>query len=51
MTLREDFRNIVAHNYGTVDSETTWEILTEDIPALKEYCVSIIDEDANRNKK
>ena len=35
-------RNIVAHNYGTVDSETTWEILTEDIPALKEYCVSII---------
>lgn len=28
-------RNIVAHSYGTVDPETTWEILNEDIPALK----------------
>lgn len=35
-------RNIVAHNYGTVDPETTWEILMEDIPALKEYCINIV---------
>ena len=25
-------RNIVAHSYGTVDPETTWEIITDDIP-------------------
>ena len=31
-------RNIVAHNYGTVDPETTWEIITEDIPTLRQYC-------------
>ena len=31
-------RNIVAHSYGTVDPEVTWEILTEDIPKLKTYC-------------
>lgn len=37
-------RNIVAHSYGTVDPETTWEILTEDIPALKVYCTGIIEE-------
>lgn len=37
-------RNIVAHSYGTVDPETTWEILVEDIPALKVYCTGIIEE-------
>ena len=35
-------RNIVAHSYGTVDPETTWEIITDDIPALKKYCEAII---------
>lgn len=35
-------RNIVAHSYGTVDPETTWEIITDDIPALKKYCETII---------
>ena len=37
-------RNIVAHSYGTVDPEITWEILTEDIPKLKAYCCQIIGE-------
>lgn len=36
-------RNIVAHSYGTVDPETTWEIIQDDIPALKEYCQKIIE--------
>ena len=35
-------RNIVAHSYGTVDPETTWEIITDDIPTLKKYCETII---------
>nr|WP_325196459.1 HepT-like ribonuclease domain-containing protein [uncultured Oscillibacter sp.] len=35
-------RNIVAHSYGTVDPEITWEIISEDIPALKKYCETII---------
>ena len=40
-------RNIVAHSYGTVDPEITWEILTEDIPELKAYCGQIIAESAD----
>lgn len=36
-------RNIVAHSYGTVDTDTTWEIITEDIPVLKSYCQFILD--------
>lgn len=35
-------RNIVAHRYGMVDPETTWEIIQEDIPTLKQYCQNII---------
>lgn len=37
-------RNIVAPQYGTVDAETTWEVITEDIPDLRQYCQAIIDE-------
>jgi len=43
-------RNIVAHSYGTVDPETTWEIIAEDIPDLKRYCMMILnskEEDTN----
>lgn len=35
-------RNIVAHNYGTVDPETTWEIIQDDIPDLKVYCQKVV---------
>lgn len=31
-------RNIVAHSYGSIRVETTWETIETDIPALKEYC-------------
>ena len=34
-------RNIVAHSYGTVDAETTWEVITEDVPRLKQYCETL----------
>ena len=35
-------RNIVAYCYGTVDPETTWEIICTDIPRLRIYCLSIL---------
>lgn len=35
-------RNIVAHSYGSVDSETTWEIISSDIPTLKSYCMTTL---------
>ena len=31
-------RNIVAHHYGTVDYETVWDTIQNDIPALKAFC-------------
>lgn len=37
-------RNIVAHNYGTVDKEILWETLEQDIPILREYCAQILNE-------
>jgi uncharacterized protein with HEPN domain len=37
-------RNIVAHSYGSVDPETTWEIITSDIPELARYCQVILEQ-------
>ena len=37
-------RNIIAHNYGSVDAETAWEIVQEDIPTLWQYCEKEIKE-------
>ena len=39
-------RNIVAHSYGSVVPETTWEIITGDIPDLKRYCQAILEDKA-----
>ena len=39
-------RNIVAHSYGSVDPETTWEIITSDSPDLKRYCQVILENNA-----
>jgi uncharacterized protein with HEPN domain len=36
-------RNIVAHRYGTVDHSITWDVVTDDIPDLKAFCVSALD--------
>ncbi len=33
-------RNIVAHAYGSVDKKSIWQTMIEDIPALKEFCLS-----------
>lgn len=35
-------RNIVAHHYGVVDTETLWDTIVSDIPSLKIYCLDII---------
>ena len=36
-------RNIVAHDYGSVDEELLWETATEDIPVLLEFCNSELE--------
>ena len=35
-------RNVVAHAYGSVRVETTWETIQEDIPFLKDFCLQQI---------
>lgn len=36
-------RNVVAHNYGNIDTQLLWETLNNDIPELKDYCCEIIN--------
>ena len=37
-------RNIAAHHYGSFDTETLWDTIENDIPALHDYCNEIINE-------
>ena len=34
----QGLRNVVAHEYGSIDSESLWETVTEDIPSLCDFC-------------
>lgn len=38
-------RNIAAHNYGNIDIEITWEIISYDIPNLKRFCEQVLSID------
>lgn len=38
-------RNVMAHAYGSISIETTWETIESDIPALKRFCLAVLDED------
>jgi len=35
-------RNIAAHRYGSFDVEVLWDTVTNDISALRDYCLEVI---------
>ena len=36
------FRNLVAHQYESLDRARIWEIITDDVPELKSVCERIL---------
>ena len=36
-------RNIVAHAYGSISVQMTWETIEQDIPALSEFCRTALE--------
>ena len=36
-------RNVVAHAYGSISIQTTWETIEQDIPALRAFCRDALD--------
>ena len=38
-------RNVVAHRYGSISIEATWETIETDIPDLKSFCEKILTND------
>jgi uncharacterized protein with HEPN domain len=38
------FRNILTHNYASVDHETVYETALQDVPKLREECVAMLRE-------
>ena len=37
-------RNIIAHHYGSIDADVSWDIIMDDIPRLKDYCRKQLNE-------
>ena len=37
-------RNIVAHRYGAVDHTITWDVVVNDVPTLKAFCLRQLEE-------
>lgn len=37
-------RNIIAHAYGIVDADVVWDILNDDLPFLKAYCATVLEQ-------
>ena len=37
-------RNRIAHNYGRIDVEILWDVITHDVPELYDFCKSILEE-------
>lgn len=38
------FRNIVAHAYGTIEPAVVWDIISNDVPELRNYCQACLKE-------
>ena len=36
-------RNVMAHAYGSLSIQTTWETIEDDIPALKDFCTAVLE--------
>ena len=47
----QGLRNVVAHNYGKIDTEALWETITEDVPGLCAFCQRQIEEAMAENAK
>ena len=39
----KDTRNFYVHAYGAIDVASVWETLKNDIPALKQSCITILN--------
>ena len=38
-------RNIVVHDYGSIDLDILWSVINSDIPGLKAFCEQMLDGD------
>ena len=36
----KQLRNIIAHRYGTIQFHTIWEIIQNDVPTIRDFCLS-----------
>ncbi len=40
----KSMRNVMAHAYGSISIQATWETICQDIPYLKKFCQDVLEE-------
>ena len=45
-TAIKGMRNIVVHDYGHIDLDVVWSVATEDIPTLKTFCQTQLEQNS-----
>lgn len=40
----KQLRNVIAHRYGSIQFDTVWEIIQNDIPKIRDFCVAQIEQ-------
>ena len=40
----KSMRNIVVHDYGNIDPEIVWSVITKDIPKLRSFCTALLND-------
>lgn len=40
----KQLRNIIAHRYGSIQYDTIWEIIQNDLPLIRDFCLSQIEQ-------
>ena len=48
--LVKGMRNLVAHDYASMEQDMLWETVTTDIPVLKAFCDEQLDRQRNTNR-
>lgn len=43
-----NFRNIIVHGYSTIENETVWGILQNDLPTLHDQVCALLSEETDR---
>ncbi len=42
----KQLRNVIAHRYGSIQYDVIWDIIQNDVPVLKKFCLDNMDDES-----